>query len=103
MTGHSTSPSSATISTLKPNVNANIEATIESISEPRDVSTQRGPARVADAILKDATGSVTLSLWNQDIEKFKAGQKIRIHDGWVREWRGKLQISMGRSGRIEII
>ncbi|HTT72842.1 MAG TPA: OB-fold nucleic acid binding domain-containing protein [Thermoplasmata archaeon] len=91
------------IASLRPNSNATIEATITAVSPPRDVTTSRGPSRVADATLQDATGTITLTLWGDDIAKYSVGQKIRISDGWVKDFRGKLQVSMGRSGRIEIV
>jgi replication factor A1 len=90
------------IATLKANSNATIDATITQISPVRDVNTSRGPARVADATLQDETGTITLSLWGDDIKRYAVGQKVRITDGWVKDFRGKLQISMGRTGRIEI-
>jgi replication factor A1 len=91
------------IATLKANANANIDATITEISAPREVSTSRGPSRVADATLQDETGTITLTLWGDDIAKYSVGQKVRITDGWVKDFRGKLQVSMGRSGRIATI
>ncbi len=93
----------AGIATLRANSNATIDATITAISPARDVTTSRGPSRVADATLQDETGTVTLTLWGGDIEKYSVGQKVRITDGWVKDFRGKLQVSMGRSGRIEIL
>jgi replication factor A1 len=96
------SPAMAGISSLRANSNATIEATITAISEPRDVTTSRGPSRVADATLKDDTGTITLTLWGDDIKKYTAGQKIKITDGWVKDFRGKLQVSMGRSGTITV-
>lgn len=92
----------AGIAALRANSNATIEGTITAISPPRDVSTARGPSRVADATVQDDTGSITLSLWGDDISKYSVGQKIKITDGWVKEFRGKLQVSMGRSGRISV-
>ena len=91
------------IADLRANSNATIEATITAISPPRDVTTSRGPSRVADATLQDSTGTITLSLWGDDISRYSVGQKVRITDGWVREFRGKLQVSMGRSGSISIV
>lgn len=91
------------IATLRPNSNATIEATITAVSPPRDVTTARGPARVADATLQDATGTITLTLWGDDVTRYSVGQKVKITDGWVKDFRGKLQISMGRSGRIDVL
>jgi replication factor A1 len=91
------------IATLKANSNANIEATITAISTPREVSTARGPSRVADATLQDDSGTITLTLWGDEITKYTVGQKVKITDGWVKDFRGKLQVSMGRSGKITIL
>lgn len=93
----------AEISSLKPNSNATIEATIISISPPREVTTQRGPGRVADGTLKDDSGTITFPLWNDDTTKYKVGQKIKITDGWVKEYRGKPQIALGRSGTVQVV
>lgn len=96
------SPAMAGISSLRANANATIEASITAISEPRDVTTSRGPSKVADATLKDDTGEITLTLWGDDITKYSVGQKVKITDGWVKDFRGKLQVSMGRSGSITV-
>jgi len=90
------------IATLKSNQNATIDATITAISEIRDVTTSRGASQVADATLQDETGTITLTLWGDDTKRFSVGQKARITDGWVKDFRGKLQVSMGRSGTISI-
>ncbi len=90
------------IASLRPNSNATIDATIIEISPIRDVTTSRGPSQVADATLQDATGTILLTLWGDDTKRFSVGQKIRISDGWVKDFRGKLQISVGRSGTISI-
>jgi ssDNA-binding replication factor A large subunit len=92
----------ASISSLRANANATIEATITAISEPRDVTTSRGPSQVADATLQDETGTITLTLWGEDTKKYSVGQKVKITDGWVKDFRGKLQVSMGRSGTISV-
>jgi replication factor A1 len=91
------------IATIKANQNATIDAKITAISEARDVTTSRGPSKVADATLQDETGTITLTLWGDDITRYSVGQKVRITDGWVKDFRGKLQVSMGRSGKIEIV
>lgn len=90
------------IASLRANQNATIDATITAISAVRNVSTARGPGQVADATLQDDTGTITLTLWGDDTTRYSVGQKIRITDGWVKDFRGKLQISMGRSGKITI-
>ncbi len=91
------------IGSLRANANANIEATITAISPARHVVTSRGPSDVADATLQDESGSITFTLWGADVNKYKVGQKVKISDGWVKEYRGKLQLSLGRSGSVTIL
>ena len=91
------------IATLRANSNATIDATITAISPVRDVTTSRGASQVADATLQDETGTITLTLWGEDTKKYSVGQKVHISDGWVKDFRGKLQISMGRSGTIKVV
>ena len=92
----------AGIATLQANTNATVDATITAISPVRDVTTSRGASQVADATIQDDTGSITLTLWGEDTRRYSVGQKIRITDGWVKDFRGKLQITMGRSGKISV-
>ncbi len=91
------------IATLKANQNATFDAQITAISPPRDVSTSRGPSKVADATLQDETGTITLTLWGEDFTRYSVGQKLHLTDCWVKDFRGKLQVSTGRSGKIEVV
>jgi replication factor A1 len=93
----------ADIATLRANSNATIEATITAISPVRDVDTSRGRSRVADATLTDTTGTVTFTLWGDEADRYRVGQRLKIVDGWVKEYRGRLQLSLGRSGTVEIM
>jgi len=91
------------IATLRANSNATIDATITAISAVRNVETSRGASVVADATLQDESGTITLTLWGDDTKKYQVGQKVHITDGWVKDFRGKLQVSMGRSGKISLV
>ena len=91
------------IATLRSNQNATFLATITAISAPREVTTSRGASQVADATLQDETGTTTLTLWGEDIQRYSVGQKVQITDGWVKDFKGKLQVSLGRSGKITIL
>lgn len=74
---------------------------IESIDEPREV--RGGSLRVANANGTDDTGSVVITLWNDDINKVKTGDTIKIVKGWVNEYQGSLQLSAGKFGKLEVI
>ena len=81
-----------------------LEITIQEKGETRNVSTFRGQSRVCDAKGVDADGdSVALSLWNEEIDQVNQDDRVRITNGWVRQWRGNLQVSAGRFGKLEIV
>ena len=82
-----------------------IELTVREKGSPRDFTSRSGSSgKVCDAKAVDADGEeVGLSLWNDEIERVQAGSRIRITNGWVREWRGNLQVSAGRFGKLEVL
>src|SRR2546426_12692239 len=80
-----------------------IELTIRQKGEARDFSSRSGSTgKVADAKAVDDEGTeVSVSLWNEEIERVQANDRIRITNGWGREWRGKRQGSARRVGEPE--
>ena len=83
--------------------NVDVEGEISSLDEPRTVTTARGPARVVSGKLKDNTGEIILSLWNDQIDQVSVGDRIKITKGYVREYRGELQLSTGKFGSLEVL
>src|SRR2546425_10942802 len=81
-----------------------IELTIRQKGEARDFSSRSGSTgKVADAKAVDDEGTeVSVSLWNEEIERVQANDRIRITNGWVREWRGNMQVSAGRFGNSKV-
>lgn len=59
--------------------------------------------RVCTAKIKDATGEMSLTLWNEQIDKVKVGDKIHIINGYVSEWQGEKQLTTGKFGQLEVI
>jgi len=70
------------------------------IEEPREFTNFRGSGRVANAKAKDSSGEIKLALWNEQIDKVNVGDKVTIEDGWAKEYRGELQVSTGRFGKL---
>lgn len=64
---------------------------------------KNGQLKVCNAKIKDDSGEITLTLWNEEIEKVNIGNKIKIINGYVNEWQGILQLTVGRFGKLEII
>ena len=81
-----------------------IEGVIDSISEPRTVNLKTGgQAQVADAILKDDTGQIKLSLWDAQIKMVKQGSKIRVENGYISTFRGENALNVGKYGKLEVL
>lgn len=69
--------------------------------EPRDV--RDGQLKVCNATGEDDTGSITITLWNEDVDKVNVGQTIKISKGWCASYQDKLQLSSGKFGTLEIV
>ncbi len=69
--------------------------------EPRDV--KGGTLKVCNFSGEDKTGSVTITLWNEDINKVKEGDIIKISKGWSQVYNDTMQISPGKFGTLEIV
>jgi len=82
-----------------------IELTIREKGAARDFSSRTGSTgKVCDAKAVDEEGTeVSVSLWNEEIDRVQANDRIRITNGWAREWRGNLQVSAGRFGKLEVL
>lgn len=93
-------------SDLKPRTKVpSLELTIIEKGEVRSITTREGsPGRVCDAKAQDEEGAlVSLSLWNDEIDRVNVNSRVRILNGWVSEWRGSMQVSAGRYGRLEVL
>lgn len=79
-----------------------VEGRAESVSTPRTVSSRKTgeELRVVNAVLSDDTGSVKLVLWNDQIRQVEAGSRIRIENGYVKEFRDELQLGISGWGLI---
>jgi replication factor A1 len=80
-----------------------IKLRILSIETPRDVRTQRGAARVATALAGDETGTIKLSLWNDDIDLVHEDAVIQITNGYVKTFQGEKQLSSGYYGELSVV
>ena len=92
------------IKDLKPK-QGSVDVTVDivDVGEPREFQKFGKPGKVSTAIAKDETGDIKLTLWNEDIDKVKAGDKIHLTNGYVNEWQGEMQLTTGRMGKLEVI
>lgn len=78
------------------------QLTVEVVSkgEPRPFSSARGTGSLCKLAVRDDSGEVSLTLWNDQIKLFEEGDVLVIQNGWCSEFRGEKQISTGKKGTI---
>ncbi len=95
-------PPATFVSDLRPSRVATVEGTVSELGEVREVETRDGTTKkVRNGKLRDATGEISLVLWGSEVDLASAGDRVRIVEGWVSDFRGRPQISLGRTGRLE--
>ena len=95
-------PPKTFISDLRPSRVATVEAMVSRLEPVREVEQRTGGRKkVRNGVLKDGTGEISLVLWGDEVELITEGDTVRVVDGWVKDYQGKPQISLGRSGKLE--
>ena len=83
--------------------NVTLQAKVVDISETRDVQTKYGPRSVADAILEDDTGQISLSLWENQINSVSVGDTVSVAGAYVTQFREKVQLNIPKNGKLEVV
>jgi replication factor A1 len=81
-----------------------IEAKVAEKSEPREVTSRFKDEtyKVATAIIADETGTIKLTLWNEQIDQVKVDDVIQVDNGYVTDFRGEIQLNLGKYGKLTI-
>jgi len=80
------------------------EGEIVDMAEPRSVNLRTGgEARVADCMLKDESGQIKLSLWDDQIDMVKQGSHVRVTNGYTNSFRGELRLNVGKYGKLDVL
>ena len=84
--------------------NVSVEAKVMEKSEPREVMSRFKDETytVADAVVADETGSIKLTLWNEQIDQVNVNDKIKVENGYVTSFRGEIQLNVGRYGTLTV-
>ncbi len=93
------------ISEVQPGMTSvEIKGKIVDIGAIRDVKTKFGSTvSVANVTLEDDSGKIKLTLWGDQIDKVKVGDEVEIKKGYVREWQGEKQVSVGKFGELKVL
>jgi replication factor A1 len=81
-----------------------LKAEMLEIPKSRIVYTRYGTtACVSNALIRDETGSMKMSLWNHQIDMVHKGDVIDVKNGEVAWFSGERQLRLGRSGSLSVI
>ena len=95
-------PPKTFISDLRPDRVATVEGTVARLEAVREFEPRTGGAKkVRNGTLRDGTGEIGLVLWGDEVDAVAEGERVRIVEGWVKDYKGRPQISLGKVGRLE--
>ncbi len=80
------------------NVNATLK--VIEIGEVKDIKSQYGDKRVCEVKVADGTGSILLSLWDDQIGKITTGDTITIQNGYISVVRNSMRLNIGKYGKM---
>jgi replication factor A1 len=83
--------------------NVNVEAEVLEVSPIREFTKFGNPGKVASALITDGTAQIQLTLWNEQTGMVKKGDKVKISNAYVKEWRGEKQLNVSRQGSLEVL
>jgi len=82
----------------------NLRARVVDKSVPRRIFSRFGVSHsLSTATISDSTGCIKLPLWNAQIDMVSVGDTVQIDNGRVKAYRGELQVSVGKNGRLSVI
>ncbi|MCK5152566.1 MAG: single-stranded DNA-binding protein [Candidatus Thorarchaeota archaeon] len=96
-------PIEANVAELKPRMkNITITFKVVEIGEAREVSSRRDMTthRVADAIVGDSTGIVTVPLWDDSIDNMTPGSTYVLKNGYTGLFKNNLRLNIGKYGEL---
>lgn len=91
---------------LKPGLKSiNMKVRCSSKNETRDIVSRKTGEnlRVTEAVVGDETGSILLTLWNDDIDKMQPDHVYKLSNAYTTVFKGSLRLNLGKYGSMEEI
>jgi len=91
------------VETLSPN-SRQVNTTVKVVSKSpvRETISRRDGSvhRVVDALVGDETGSIYLTLWDDNIDTVKEEATLDIKNGYISLFKGSMRLNIGRYGSL---
>ncbi len=82
-----------------------VNITVKALSknEVREVTSKLDDSthKVTEAVVGDETGTVLLTLWDDDIEKVEDGKTYDVENGYTSLFKNSLRLNIGRYGELK--
>ena len=81
----------------------NTVAKVISKTEVREVTSRSDGTshRVCEALIADDTGSVYMSLWDDNVDNVVEDQVLQVSNGYINLFRGSMRLNIGKYGSYE--
>jgi replication factor A1 len=81
-----------------------IQAKVTEKSDQREVLSRFKDEtyKVATATIADETGTIKLTLWNDQINQVNVNDTIKVENGYVTSFKGEIQLNIGRYGTFTV-
>jgi replication factor A1 len=76
---------------------------VVSIDDAKNVRSKRDRTAhaVTEAVVGDDSGVISMTLWDESLNKISAGKTYRIVNGYVTLFRGTMRLNIGKLGEFE--
>ena len=81
-----------------------VEAKVVEKGDPREVKSRYKDEvyHIVDAVVADESGSIKLTLWNEQIDLVNVGDNIKIENGYITSFKGEIQLNVGKFGKLTV-
>ena len=79
----------------------NLMADISRLEEVREVTTKFGEKAVCDATIRDQSGTIKITLWEDSVDLVDNGDFVKIDGAYINEYNGTKSLNLGKFGKIE--
>jgi len=81
-----------------------VEAKVVEKGEPRQVNSRYKDETytISDVMAADESGSIKLTLWNEQIDQVEVNNTVKIENGYITSFRGEIQLNVGKYGTMTV-
>jgi replication factor A1 len=81
-----------------------VEAKVMEKSDTREVMSRFKDEtyKVATALIADDTGTIKLTLWNEQINQVNVNNTVKVENGYVTSFKGEIQLNAGKYGTLTV-